>query len=88
VNLSAIMQELVAVAMFPVHVDCAGHEPNLLVGYRGLCVPLKVKAVGKSEPNVGEKQFAATWPGPYAIVTDGRMAIDAVLAHAKAMDRI
>ena len=56
--------------------------PDILVGFRGICVVLEVKRY-KEEPNQKEKDFAARWPGPYAIVNTPEEAILAVEKHAR-----
>lgn len=61
--------------------------PDILAGYRGICVVLEVKRF-KEEPTQKEREFAERWPGPYCIVNTPVEAIEAVLKHAQECGKI
>lgn len=75
-------------AMVPLALSGKGGEPDLLVGFRCLCLPLFV-VEDLSEPmTCAQLDWIRTWPGPSAVVTTGEEAVVAVAAHARLMGRI
>lgn len=77
------MDALRRAGMRPISLASVGDGcPDILAGFRGLCIVLEVKD-GARALTIAERDFALTWPGPYAVVTSPEEAINAVLAHAK-----
>jgi hypothetical protein len=64
-----------------------GGVPDLIAGFRGICIVLEVKVPGK-KPNAGQVAFREQWPGPYAVVTTPEEAVLAVLRHAKECGKV
>lgn len=87
-NHAAVMQALRDAAMKPVSTAAVGDGfPDILVAYRGVCIPLEVKDGAKSPSErkltAAEQKFADEWPGPLAIVESPEEAVIAVLEHAR-----
>jgi hypothetical protein len=84
------MQALRDAAMKPVSTAAVGDGfPDIVVAFRGICIPLEVKDGSKSPSErrltAAEQKWRDEWPGPYALVESPEEAVRAVLEHAKGL---
>lgn len=92
-NHAEVMQALRDHAMKPVSLASVGDGcPDILVAFRGVCIPLEVKD-GSKPPSerkltAAEQKWRDDWPGPWALVETPEQAVIAVLEHAKKMNVI